>query len=101
MPERSALNTALVVLAAIPLILAIVDFVLADGNRSRREEVSRRQQLIAESGQLTRVNQVLIREIAVTAVKSKDDKLRELLSQNGITIKIAPAASPAGDGKGE
>ena len=40
-----------------------------------------------------------MRQIAVAAVKSRDGKLRDLLSQNGITINVA--APPAADnGKG-
>jgi len=100
MRERPALNTALVILAAVPLVLTVVNFVLAQGNYSLRTEVARRQHLIGEGAQVARVNQALIREIAVTAVKSKDDKLRELLAKTGITIKLSPTP-PSGDGRGE
>ena len=99
MAERGALNTALVVLAAAPLILTIVDFVLVQGNHSLRAEVDQRQHLINQSAQLTRVNQALVRQIAVAAVKSRDGKLRELLSQNGITINVSPTPAPD-NGKG-
>jgi hypothetical protein len=100
MRERPALNAALVVLAAVPLVLTIVDFVLAQGNYALRTEVARRQHAIGEGAQLARVTQALIREIAVTAVKGKDDKLRELLSKNGITVKVNPAPPSSGDGRG-
>lgn len=97
MRERGALNILLVALAAIPLVLTIVDFVVAQGNQALRAEVARRQHVIVEGAQLARINQVLIREIAVAAVKNKDAKLHDLLTRNGIAIKIAPP--PAGDGK--
>jgi hypothetical protein len=100
MRERSALNMVLVVLAAAPLVLAVVDFVLAQGNHALRTEVARRQHAIDEAGPLARLNPTLIREIAMAAVKSKDDKLRELLAKNGITIKVNPTPSAPG-GKGE
>lgn len=100
MPERGALNLLLVILAAAPLVLTTADFVLAQGNQSLRADLSRRQHQITESVQIARVNQVLIRQIAMAAVKSKDGKLRDLLSRNGITIRINPP-SPAGDGKVE
>jgi hypothetical protein len=43
------------------------------------------------------VNEILIRTLASVAVSEKDDKLRELLAQNGITINPktgAPAPTP-------
>jgi len=97
MGGRTALNALLVALAAIPLVLTIVDFVVAQGNQALRAEVGRRQHVIVEGAQLARINQVLIREIAVAAVKNKDVKLHDLLTRNGIAIKIA--SPPAGDGK--
>jgi len=100
MAERSALNIALVVVAAAPLVLAVVDFVIAEGNQTLRTEVAERQHLLNQSGQLARVQQSLIRQIAVAAVKSRDGKLRDLLSQNGITLNIATPPAPDGGDKG-
>ena len=99
MAERAPLNILLVILAAVPLVFTVVDFVLAQGNRSLRTEVDRRQRLIDQNTQLARVNQVLMRQIATAAVKNQDSKLRELLSRNGITIN-APAPPPSDGGKG-
>jgi hypothetical protein len=99
MAERAPLNILLVILAAVPLIFTVVDFVLAQGNRSLRAEVDQRQRLIDQNTQLARVNQVLVRQIAVAAVKNQDSKLRELLSRNGITI-APPPTPPADGGKG-
>jgi hypothetical protein len=73
--------------------------VLARGNHSLRAEVDQRQHLINQGAQLGHVNQALIRQIAMAAVKDRDTKLRELLSRNGITINITPAPSADG-GKG-
>ena len=99
MAGRAALNTFLVVLAAVPMVAVIGDFVLARGNHSLRAEIDQRQHLINQGTQLANVNQALIRQIAVVAVKERDTKLRELLSQNGITINPTPAPLPDG-GKG-
>lgn len=93
MPGRGGLNTLLVVLAAVPLLLTVIDFVLARGNQSLQAELARRQHMIAEGAQIAHANQVLVREIAVTAVKDKDTQLRDLLSRNGITIKVTPKAN--------
>jgi hypothetical protein len=97
MAERATLNVLLVIVAGAPLVFTVVDFVLAQGNHSLRAEVDQRQHLIEQGAQLARINQVLIRQIAVTAVKGRDGKLRELLSQNGITINVNP---PPDDAKG-
>jgi hypothetical protein len=72
-------------------------------------ETNQRQQFINQSIQLGRINDTLIRALAAAAVDSNDDKLRELLAQNGIAInpttgapekQAAPAAAPpAGTGR--
>jgi hypothetical protein len=99
MRERPALNLLLVALAAAPLALVIGDFVLAQGNSALRRDIDSRQQAIAEGARLAQVNQALIRQIALAAIKARDAKLRDLLSRNGITIR--PAPTPSEDGKGE
>ena len=104
MRERSGLNWLLIAAAALPLLLVIVDFVLVQGNRALQAEVNRRQHAITEAAQLVRVNGILVRHIAVAAVTTHDDRLRELLSRNGITINLTPkpgAAPPAGNTAGQ
>ena len=96
-------------LAGITLVLAVVYIVLVQENRSVQAEVNQRQQFINQSIQLGRINDALIRALAAAAVENNDEKLRELLAQNGITInpatgapeKQAPpaAAPPAGTGR--
>jgi hypothetical protein len=99
MADRAPLNILLVILAAVPLVFTVVNFVLAHGNQTLRAEVDRRQYLIDQNAQLARVNQVLLQQVAIAAVKNQDSRLRELLSRNGITIN-APATPPADRGKG-
>jgi hypothetical protein len=99
----------LVALSAITLVLVVVYIVLIQDNRSVQAEVNRRQQFINQSIQLGRINDALIRALATSAVSDNDDKLRELLAQNGISINPttgAPekqatpaAAAPAGTGR--
>src|SRR5258708_18531186 len=96
MAERTSLNLLLVIAAAVPLVLASVDFVLARGNTGLRAEVDQRQRLIDQSPELKRLSRVLVRQTVVAALKNRDSKLRELLSQNGVTIN----ASPPDDGTG-
>jgi hypothetical protein len=96
-------------LAGITLVLVVVYVVLVQENRSVQAEVNQRQQFINQGIQLGRINDALIRALAAAAVDNNDDKLRELLTQNGITInpatgapekQAAPAApAPAGTGR--
>jgi hypothetical protein len=96
-------------LAGITLVLVVVYVVLVQKNRSVQAEVNQRQQFINQGIQLGRINDALIRALAAAAVDNNDDKLRELLAQNGITInpatgapekQAAPAApAPAGTGR--
>jgi len=108
MRTDSWLNRLLVALSGITLALVIAYIVLIQENRSVQAEVNRRQQFINQSIQLGRINDVLIRALAAEAVNDNDDKLRELLAQNGITInpttgaperQATPAAAPAGTGR--
>src|SRR5712692_10304603 len=101
----SWLNRLLVALSGITLVLVVAYIVLIQENRSVQAEVNQRQQFINQSIQLGRINDALIRALATTAVDNKDDKLRELLVQNGITInpmtgaperQAAPAAAGTG-----
>lgn len=103
MHERPGLNWLLVAAAALPLLLTIVDFALVEGNRTLQAEVNRRQRAINEGSQLVRTNGSLVRHIALAAVQTHDDKLRELLSRNGITINVAPkpATSAAPNSAGQ
>jgi hypothetical protein len=87
-------------LSGITLILIVVYLVLVEQNRSLQAEVNHRQQFITQSVQFSRVNEALVRALAAAAVNSKDDKLRALLAQNGITINPKTGASipPAATG---
>jgi hypothetical protein len=103
MATDSWLYRLLVALSGITLILVVVYIILIQDNRSVQAGINQRQQFINQSIQLGRINDVLIRALAATAVSNKDDKLRDLLAQNGITInpttgaperEAAPAATP-------
>jgi hypothetical protein len=93
-----------VALAGLALVLVAVYIILVQDNRSVQAEVNRRQQFINQSIQLVRVSEALVRALAAAAANGKDDKLRELLAQNGITINAAgepertppPTAAPVG-----
>ncbi len=84
-------------LSGITLILVVVYLVVSEQNRTVQAEINRRQQFINQSIQFGRVNEILVRTLASVAVNDKDDKLRDLLAQNGITINAktgAPEPAP-------
>src|SRR3974390_3684798 len=90
----------LVALSGITLVLVVVYIVLIQDNRSVQSEINQRQQFINQSIQLGRINDALIRALPTTAVSNKDEKLRDLLAQNGITSNPTtrnpePTAAPA------
>ena len=84
-------------LSGFTLILVVVYIILVQDNRSIQLQVNQRQQFINQSVQLGRINDALIRALAAAAVGKNDDKLRDLLTQHGITINAAgePVASTA------
>lgn len=104
MRAQEWLYRATVGLAGFALVLVVAYIVLVQENRSVQADVNRRQQFINQSIQLARVSEALIRALASAAANGKDENLRELLAQNGITINAAgepekaasPAAAPAG-----
>ena len=108
MRTDSWLYRLLVALSGITLALVVAYIVLIQDNRTVQAEVNQRQQFINQSIQLGRINDTLIRALAAAAVEHNDEKLRELLAQNGITInpttgapekQATPAAAPVGTGR--
>jgi hypothetical protein len=92
---------AAVALSGLTFILVLVYIILVQDNRAVQREVNQRQQFITQSIQLGRVNDVLIRGLAAAAVKTNDDKLRELLSRNGITVNAAGEVVPSASAPAE
>ena len=82
-------------LSALTLVLVVTYIVLVQDNRSVQAEVNQRQQFINQSIQLGRVNEALIRALAAAAQSNNDDRLRGVLTQNGITVNAAGEAIPA------
>jgi len=68
------------------LILAVIDIVLFNGNRSAQDEFATRAQYIQQSQQLEPLYQGLIRGLAELSAQQNDAQLRELLASQGITF---------------
>ena len=82
-------------LAALTGALVIAYIILVQDNRTVQAAVNRRQQFINQGIQLGRINEALIRALAAAAVSNKDDKLRDLLADNGITINASGEPVPS------
>jgi hypothetical protein len=87
----------LTVLAALMLVLVLVNIVLSLGNQSLRAEVNERQQFIAQSIQLEGLHREIITALATVALKTNDEQLKSLLASQGISFNPSPA--PARGGK--
>jgi hypothetical protein len=87
-------------LSGITLILVVVYLILIEQNRAVQAEVNQRQQFINQSIQFGRVNEALVRALAAVAVNDSDNKLRDLLAQNGITINPKTGAPVPAAGTG-
>jgi len=81
--------------AVLSLVLVVVDAALFIATRSAQEDVNQRQQLINDGMQANRVDQVLVRALAVQAAKTNNATLRDLLNRNGVTFQLTPTVSTA------
>jgi hypothetical protein len=83
-------------LAGISVLLVIVNGVIFLTDQSAQAEVNQRQQFINQSAQLGRVQEGLVRALALSAANNKDDQLRDLLAQFNISYTINPPPAAAG-----
>jgi hypothetical protein len=87
-----------VVLGALTIVLVVVNFAVLSNNLSAQAEANQRQQFINQSTQFRRVDDLLIRTLAQAAVNAKDDKLRDLLAQQGVTLTPTPSEPTSAPG---
>jgi hypothetical protein len=80
-------------LAGLSVILVVSNGILFLVNQEAQATINRRQQFINQSAQLGRVNEALVRALATSAANNKDDQLRDLLAQHGITFQVNPPQS--------
>jgi len=82
--------------AAIGVVLVLVNMVLVERNRTLQAEVNARGQYIQQTTRAEVLHRELINAIANLAVRNKDDALRTILTQHGITFN--PGQVPVGGG---
>jgi uncharacterized membrane protein affecting hemolysin expression len=92
--DRGALTIFATLLGAAAIVLVAVNGFLFLQNQTAQAEVNERQQVITQSAQLSSLNESLIRAVATSAANNNDDKLRDVLTQNGISYTINPTANP-------
>ena len=81
--------------AAVVVALVLVNMVLFEMNRSLQSEINTRQQFIQQSVQLEALNREIVSAIANLSVKNRDDALKTVLTQHGITFTATPAPTGA------
>ena len=97
MDRQAPLYWITTVLAGLCVSLVIVDAVIAVNNETLQGEVNQRQQILNQAPTLNRLNDILMRALGDAELKTKDDQLRDMLSQHGLVATpsaAAPAASP-------
>jgi hypothetical protein len=85
------------ILAAVALVLVVVNVMLALGNQSVQADLNERQQFIAQSIQLEQLNRQVVAVLANMAMKSNDEQLKNLLAASG--VGVAPNPESAGGSK--
>jgi hypothetical protein len=80
-------------LAALVLILVLVNVVLTIGNQSLRVHLAERQQFINQSIQMEGLYREIVQAVASVAVKTKDEQLMSLLASQGINVGGDPKAA--------
>ena len=83
-------KTALTVLAALMLVLVLVNILLSFGNQSLRAEVGERQQFVTQSIQLEGLHREIVTVLATVVLKTKDEPLKSLLASQGISLDSTP-----------
>jgi hypothetical protein len=87
-------KTVFTVLAALLLVLVVVDVVWSFLNQLLRVEVTERQQFISQSIQLDGLHREIVSALANIALKTNDEQLTSLLASQGINLK--PESGQAG-----
>lgn len=96
--QSGLLRWAAVSLAALGLILVVVNAVINGFNQRFQEEVAQRQQMISNRVELQRIGEVLVHSLTTAAASSRDAQLIALMTKLGLP---APGSAPAPAGRGK
>lgn len=79
------------------LLLALVDSVGAQMNRSLQSDVGALQTQLARSRTFLQVDNALVQLLARTAAEKDDGAIRALLARNGVTFRKGDVPAPSGE----
>ena len=98
MTTRTQSHT-LTALGGLALALALLNGALFVTNRSTQDEITARQAMVQQTGQLEVLQREIAKALADLALKTHDAKVLEMLAANGVTVTMnAPAAGAAATG---
>ena len=83
----------LMMVAAACLFLSLVTIVFARQNRKLQEAIQGQQTIVNKGTLSQQIGTNLVREMAAAA--QTDEKMRQLLQENGFNLSPAPTASPS------
>ena len=86
--------------AALGIVLILTNMVIFEWNRTLQREVDARAQYIQQTMQLEALQREIVSAIANLSVRNKDDALKAILTQQGITINVNPSQATAPEAKG-
>lgn len=92
--RESTWNAVSMVLAALSLILVIINAGLVVRNESLQVDVTQRQQVINQGLQFARIRQTLAQLLGNLAIAKNDRDLADLLTRHGIAV--SPTSAPQG-----
>jgi hypothetical protein len=72
--------------AALLLVLVLVNVLLTLGNQSLRQQLTERQQFLSQSIQMEGLYREIVTTLATVAAKTNDPELKSLLESQGINV---------------
>jgi hypothetical protein len=78
------------ILAALMVVLVVLNMLLVLGNQSIQADVAERQQIIAQAIQMEQLNRQVVAVLANMAMKSNDEQLKSLLASAGFGFGPGP-----------
>ena len=100
--QRGLLRWAAAGLAALGLVLVLVNAVFNGFNQKFQEDVAQRQQTIANRVELQRIGESLVHSLSVNAASSRDAQLIAVMTKHGLPAPgAAPVPAPAPPGRGK
>lgn len=99
MSSQKIIGTATTYIAAVALVMFVVNAWLIHDTRATQLDVNQRQAEVNEGIQLSQLNNQVVRALANAVITKKDKQIQDMLQTNGITIDVEKAAAEAAAAK--